>query len=273
MKLSEKDLRQFFDLMLPLLYYVNAKGDVVKNVQSYNDFMNCPFFQKKKIRDYLFEHIDIIDEFIEDNADRFDKNEIDILLSWKHFVFGDFIIERLLGKYAVFIAKGTVYAVLALQESFRAVLADKPMPMYAKTVLLPFKGQIVYDGFLEPYGVSFGGGAKDIVKDTYRNAKESGTIIHDLLAAPPQVEKMPTEKIGKELSGLIFELQAVGQNLEGGQLSVVEANEIINLLKATVQYSVQRFSPENNYEVAEKQFKKVKQAFSRIEKGRMTRES
>lgn len=43
---------------------------------------------------------------------------------------------------------------LALQDSFAEIFENKP-PLYVKTVLLPFKGQIVYDGILEPFNIFF----------------------------------------------------------------------------------------------------------------------
>jgi hypothetical protein len=266
MKLSEKDVKLFFGLMLPLLYYVNEKKNVVKNVKSYKDFLNCSFSEKKNIRDCLYEHIEIIDEFIEDNADAFDKSELDIVWSWKSFISGSFIIERLLNKYAVFVGGEKVYAVLSLQESFSEVLQNKPIPLYVKTVLLPFRGCIVYDGFLEPYGLSFGGGIKSSMKEIYMNAKENGTIIHGLLAAPSQIVKLPVQKVGNELSKLISEIQSIKQNLDSVELSPVEANHIINLLKVTIQYAAQRFNSCEDHNAADKQFRKLKQAVSRIEK-------
>lgn len=268
MKLSEQDLKLFFGLMMPLQYYVNQKSRLVENVKSFRDFSECSLSEKKKVRDYLFKHIEIIDDYIEDNAHRFDRDEIDILLSWKRFVSGNFIIERYLNKYTVFIMEGKVYAVMALQESIAEVLDGKSIPMYVKTVLLPFKGQIVYDGILEPYGISFGGGVKTIIKDSYRNAKLNGTIIHDLLAAPLQVGKLPEQKIRKELLRLITELQELAQNLESCKIPPTEANSVLALLKVTVQYTVDRFNvyDPKDYDLSYKQFKKLKQAFNRFEK-------
>lgn len=267
MKLSDKDSQLFFRLMFSLQNYINEKTVIIEHIKSLQDYIGRPLSEKKKVRDYLFEHIEIIDEFIEDNAHLLEKEEIDTVLSWKHFVSREFIIERFLSKYAVFMAEGKVYAVMALQESFSDILENRP-PMYVKTVLLPFKGQIVYDGILEPYGISFGGGVKAILKDSYRKAKESGAIVHDLLAALPQVDTLPTEKIRKELSKLIAELHEVERNLEHCQLSATDANSIINLLKGTVQYVGQRFSAsDDDAETAFRQYMKLKQVFNRFENG------
>jgi hypothetical protein len=267
MKLSEEDAQLFYRLMVPLQYYTNVRSGLIENVKSAQDFFFCSLTQKKKVRDYLFEHIEIIDDFIEDNAHQLDRNEIDIVLSWKHFVSGNFIIERLLNKYAVFIGGEKVYAVLALQDSFREILGNNPVPAYVTTNLLPFKGQIIYDGILEPFGLSFGSGIRGSMKGIYMNAKEQGTIIHDLLAAPPEENKGSAQKIRKELSKLIVELQELEQNLDTCELSATDANSIISLLNSTVQYAIGRFNAYDagDYELAYKQFKKLKQALRKFE--------
>ena len=160
---------------------------------------------------------------------------------------------------------------LALQDSFAEIFENKP-PLYVKTVLLPFKGQIVYDGILEPFNIFFWGGVKSIIKDSYKKAKDGGSIIHDLLTASPDVDTLPTEKIRKELSKLIAELQDVERNLEKCHLKANDANSIINLLKGTVRYVGQRFSAnDDDAETAFRQYRKLKQVFNRFENGWMQR--
>lgn len=100
MKLSAKESQLFFRLMFSLQYYINERFGIIEHVKSLQDYIKRPLSEKKKVRDYLFHHIGIVDEFVEDNAHLLDKEEIDILLSWKHFISGKFIIERLLSKYA-----------------------------------------------------------------------------------------------------------------------------------------------------------------------------
>ena len=42
-------------------------------------------------------------------------------------------------------------------------------------VLLPFKGKIIYDGFLMPYNVRFGGGYRSSFGDQLKGAKAKYT--------------------------------------------------------------------------------------------------
>jgi hypothetical protein len=52
------------------------------------------------------------------------------------------------------------------------------------TMLLPFEGKIVYDGYLEMPGISlsFGGGVKRMLNDSYRDAKTQHGVITSLPA-------------------------------------------------------------------------------------------
>jgi hypothetical protein len=47
-----------------------------------------------------------------------------------------------------------------------------PLPVYVQAVLLPFEGQIIYDGLLQSYAVVFGPGIRARLNEEYRNARE-----------------------------------------------------------------------------------------------------
>jgi hypothetical protein len=61
------------------------------------------------------------------------------------------------------------------------------LPVHTKTVLLPFKDRIVYDGLLESYNLSFGPGIRRSLNDDYRQAKRNYGIITSLPLDPASV--------------------------------------------------------------------------------------
>ena len=132
------------------------------------------------IRDAVYEHPELIDEFIKQNPHNFNTEQLEILKGWKNPIIGNFFIERLLKKYAVFIRDDEVYGVLALHDSFDEIVHPSALPFYVKAVLLPYKGKIVYDGLLQSYNVFFGGGIKAGLKEDYLTAKQNGRIIETL---------------------------------------------------------------------------------------------
>ena len=54
------------------------------------------------------------------------------------------------------------------------------LPRLVTTVLLPFQGKIIYDGFVSGYNITFGGGIKRMLNEEYKQAKEASGIITSL---------------------------------------------------------------------------------------------
>ena len=123
-------------------------------------------------------------------------DELDIVLSWRHQVAGTFYVFRQLKNYMVFLSSGDppiAYGVVALSEPFEDVIGPY-LPRMIETVLMPFKGKIVYDGLLSGYNISFGGGIKRMLNDSYRQAKEGAGIVTSL---PVESARMPAVKTTK----------------------------------------------------------------------------
>jgi hypothetical protein len=64
------------------------------------------------------------------------------------------------------------------------------------------KGQIIYDGLLAPYSISFGGGIKRMLNEEYNRAKETFGIITSLPegSQPPPRPKKPRERSAAKAS-------------------------------------------------------------------------
>jgi hypothetical protein len=71
------------------------------------------------------------------------------------------------------------------------------LPRMIKTTLLPFKGQIVYDGLVTNYNITFGAGIKRRLNESYKGAKERFGIVTRLPFLPgthPTIERKPKPK-------------------------------------------------------------------------------
>jgi hypothetical protein len=134
---------------------------------------------KGKARDHLFENIHLINDYIETNPDGFPEQELGLVSHWTRFVKGDFVVVRELKSYTVFLlAKDytKAYGVLGLSDEIVDILSF-PIPILINTVLLPWKGQIIWDGLVSFRNIHFGGGIQREFKQSYRQAKESGVIL------------------------------------------------------------------------------------------------
>jgi len=191
MKLSKKDVDLFYRLYYPLLVYVNKKFEIIKSIDSPEDFKKFSIEEISKLRDRLYKHPELINSFIAENPLNFSTNELKIIGSWKEFVKGRFLVFRYLKNYTVFLDTDEfpkAYGVLALNTAFEEMVGSY-LPVMVEAVLLPFSGKIVYDGILFPYSMTFGGGIRRSFNDAYQEAKSRFGIITFLPFSTEKVEQ------------------------------------------------------------------------------------
>jgi hypothetical protein len=192
MCLSPQDAELFYRLHKALMWFVNHHLQLVKAPASSSEqFPAFPFEQRIKLREALLEHMDLIDAFVGENPYDFPQADLDIIQSWKDLVAGEFIVFRFLKKYTIFLTMKepvVAYGVLALSDPFEDVIGPE-LPRMFKTILLPFKDQIVYDGILAGYNVSFGSGYRRSFKESYNQAKKRFGIVTRLPFRPETAQK------------------------------------------------------------------------------------
>jgi len=182
MKLSEEDTELFYKLYLALLVYTNQQKGIIRSVTTVDEFMQSPSEEINKIREALYGQPGLIEAFVKENPFNFSQDELEIVRGWNNFLKAEFYLFRYLKKYAIFLDNRSppkAYGVLALVSDFQDIVSQE-LPVYLKAVLLPFKGQIIHDGILIPYPVSFGPGIRQDLKERYQEAKARFGIITSL---------------------------------------------------------------------------------------------
>lgn len=237
MKLSPEDMTLFYKLMWPLQFYVNQKLNLLPNIASVEVYAKDYNFETKlPVRNALYEKVELIDAFIDENPAQLNDEELAIVWNWKRFVAGDFYIERYLKQGAVLIGgkPSQVYLVLGLTDSLEEVFQyyQRP-PILVKTVLLPFKGQIIYDGLCQTYSVFFGGGIKGDLKETYLAAKQNQRIITTLEPSHPTLKpEKSRDKPPVDWRPEVDELVKAINKLKGDQQLPLQS-EAFSLLKTS----------------------------------------
>ncbi len=195
----------FYDLYAALLSFVNRKLKVSsEQFSDSREYTSTPPEARAAIRDALFAHRELIDEFVAENPAKLDADDLEIIATWKHAVAGKFYVLRYLTKYTVFLSSGgspnKAYGVLGLVDPLDEIIGPY-LPRLIEAVLLPFKGKIVYDGLTSTYSISFGGGIKRMLNEEYKQAKEAFGIItslpfegEDQSATQPDKMKKPTQR-------------------------------------------------------------------------------
>ncbi len=196
MLLPPEDAKLFFKLHSSLMFYVNQRLGVVPNIASSEELTDLPPETIIKIRDAFLDEVDLIESFVDDNPTNLSDDELDIILSWQDYVAGKFFVFRQLKKYMVLLSldEPTIaYGVVAISQPLEELLGPY-LPVMTKAVLLPFRDKIIYDGFLTSDNISFGGGIKRMLNDSYRMAKEQRSIITSLPIGSVPISSMKVKK-------------------------------------------------------------------------------
>jgi hypothetical protein len=196
MLLDPQELELFFRLHRTLMFFVDQRLQVIPDKPATPEaFSGLSPQERLKVRDAFLKHADLIQTFTEENPARLLEEELAIVRSWRHLVFGKFYIFRELKNYTVFLAAeepAIAYGVLALSQPFDDLVGPY-LPVLAQTVLLPFNDKIVYDGLLNTYNISFGPGIRRSLNESYNEAKARYGIVTSLPMSkellPPKVPK------------------------------------------------------------------------------------
>jgi hypothetical protein len=264
MQLTSEDAALFFKLMPALQVYANQQLQVIKKLDDVEQYKNISNEQRVKLRNAVYKNPDVISDFVQQNPFEFPAEELEIVLGWKGFIAGSFYIERILKKYAIFIGENNkVYGVLALTEPFRHVLGGMPLPFYLKTVLLPFKGKIIYDGLIEGYNMFFGGGIATSMSNLFKAAKLQGKVIKSLDPdwRPPE----PKVVVQKNWKPLLDELSEKASKLRAGDGESFVMSPAFSLIRASLDFAKVVSENPNDLEALDKPMQKLQRAFEKLQ--------
>lgn len=196
MLLESHEVELFFRLHRELMFFVNQRLKVIPNkVATPEEFAALSPEMRFKVREALNDNLGLIESFTAVNPAQLSDDELDIVRSWRHLVTGEFFVFRELKNYTVFLSTTSpaiAYGVLALSQPFEDLIGPY-LPVLTQTVLLPFKGVIVYDGLMNSYSISFGPGIRRNLNQDFKEAKARHGIVTSLpmsnVSLPPKAPK------------------------------------------------------------------------------------
>ena len=182
MLLEPSEASLFLRLYQQLLGFAAGRLGVVEDVSSLDEYKRVDLQKKHEVRNALYDHPELIDQYADKNPDVERESDLAVIRTWRKFVRGTFFVERDLKLYTILIRETKsplAYGVLGLTDEIVDLL-PVPLPAMVETVLLPWKGQIVWDGMVAPYPVFMGGGIRRNLRDIYREAKQRWGIVTSL---------------------------------------------------------------------------------------------
>ena len=197
MKLEKADVDLFYKLHAHLLLFANDRFQILPNVSSADEIIAAEVEEKVKLRDRLYQQRALIAEFVDLNPYQFNNEELTIVRSWQELIAGRFYLLHYQKKYTIFLcaeSESIAYGVLALINEFDEIVGPN-LPIMVNAALLPFKGQIIYDGLLSSYSIYFGGGIKKRFNESYQAAKAKLGIITSLPIGETNLEQSDEDKL------------------------------------------------------------------------------
>ncbi len=151
MLLFPDDGRQFSRLYFSLLGYVNQRLGVLPTKNStYGDISELNPSERLALRDALLDHLELYGEYVDENPDQLTDDELDIVEGWQDYVEGSFLLIRETPEHTLMLLmdeEPELFGVVAHSMPFSKMIPP-PWPKMVQTLLLPFKGIIVYDTLL-----------------------------------------------------------------------------------------------------------------------------
>jgi hypothetical protein len=105
MLLPPEEAALFLALYQHLIGFAAGRLGGVKGVVDFASFRAASSNVKGEARDRLLDNIALIDAFVEENPGEFRGTDLAHVVLWRHFVRGDFVIERDLANYTVFLTQ------------------------------------------------------------------------------------------------------------------------------------------------------------------------
>ena len=199
-RLSEESEQRFLDLYGHLLLYINDRFDVIDGIETLDDLEQSYSDDLLPLRNTLYNEptTELIEEFTGDNPAGLSKADLEQVAAWTDFAAGEFVVVRYRQHDAIFLdwtEPPKAYAVRPARIPFTELWDDRALPVPVSSVaLLPFEGEIVYDGWIGIRNIIFGGSLSADIDDEYEEAKHRFGVI-DSLPAPEEAERTDAEEL------------------------------------------------------------------------------
>lgn len=199
-RLSKDSEQRFLDLYAHLLVYVNDRFEVIEEIETVGDLKQYYTDELLPLRNTLYEEptSEVIEDFVAENPADLSAADLDQVAAWTDFVTGEFVVVRYRTSDAIFLdwtEPPQAYAVRPARLPFTELWDESALPVpVSGVVLLPFEGQIVYDGWIGLKNIVFGGSLTADIDDEYEEAKHRFGIIESL-PAPEEDEKTTAEEL------------------------------------------------------------------------------
>lgn len=164
--------KKFYYYYFALLEYTNNKYKINDKINKIFKQENIDPHQISSIEEYLWNHKEIIDDFIHENPYKFDENDFYYVEQFKTGLTNDnYYFLGTDREYAKFLSKDKkIYMVKGLNSNLDEVLDTSNVPYMVSTHLLMFENNIIYTGLIGSYEFKFPSDIKKMILKEIKSA-------------------------------------------------------------------------------------------------------
>ncbi len=161
----------FYKIYFALLEYTNNHYQITEKIKKIYLQENIDVDLLLPINDYLWNHKEILDKFIEENVYDFDLEELEIVNGFKSAITEIFTIIGFEREHTLFLSdNGKIFMVKGIRTDFDELISSTDLPQMVETTLLMFKNNIVYNGFISTTDIKLGNEYKELVLKDFKDA-------------------------------------------------------------------------------------------------------
>jgi hypothetical protein len=196
MVLPPDDADDFFRLLTSVMGFVMTPRTKGKGRRQARDYDSLPIPDRFDLHArFAANAAREIEAYLSVNPDRLPASDLAEIGTWKNVVSGNFVFFRQLKQHHVVIEanrNSRVFLVVGIGQPLDVILRQ-PIPAVGRTMLLPFRGQIVCDGVISSPRIAFGANLRSGYNELYQTAKRNGELI-SRLGGVPKAKAAPTAK-------------------------------------------------------------------------------
>lgn len=251
--LPEEESNEFLRIHKHLILFTNQQYGIYKQFKTIEDLSGLNEKDKtegiRPIREKMYKKGNI-DTFCQQNPFCLKEQELGIALTWKNHLSIQAYMMRHLKDYTVFFTEeeNNLYGIKSITTDLADLYPSSSLPSLVDMIILPFKGHLVYDGFLLGYGVSFGSGIREELNSEFNIAKALHGIYSsykagDSLANPPETSSLKDKvdfSIKQSLKRNEFPARALSLAEEEGERALFEhsySKHFITAIKKAKKYN------------------------------------
>ncbi len=175
--LCKKAADHYYKLYFAVLDYINQKYKIRPEMKKIYKQEELDVDELDAIDQYLWEHKEIIDDFIKENPNHFTPEELEEVKEFKNAVTSkNFFVVGFDREYTKILSDdGKLYMVKGIRANLDEIMNPRNLPMNISTTLLMFKGHIIFKSYYHSFDLSVG---NDIKKAVLKEMKSAIVYYH-----------------------------------------------------------------------------------------------